>query len=159
MLGEGINQLLLAATPITAIIGTPATRKDGRSGIWPVQMPESSTMPAIVFSQISGEGNPSYDGANALHQCRMSFGCYGSCYGDSKRLQVAVRQLLEGLHMVLPDGTPVDNAVLVLELDAFEDAPFSYNSPIDFLFVYTDTGAGDFTPTPGPDNVIDGGTF
>jgi hypothetical protein len=159
MLGEGINQLLLAATPITALIGTPATRDDGKSGVWPVQAPESATYPMIVYSQISGEGNPSYDGANALHQCRISFGCYGENYGDSKRLQVAIRQLIEGFHGVLPDGTPVDNAVLVLELDAFEDAPFSYNSPIDFLFVYTDTGAGEFEPTPGPCNVIDGGSF
>lgn len=159
MLGEGINQTLLAASPITAIIGTPATRKDGRSGIWPVQMPEAATYPAIVFSQISGDGNPSYDGANSLHQCRISFGCYGKNYADSKRLQVAVRQLFEGFHGVLPDGTPVDNVILELELDAFEDAPFSYNAPIDFLFVYVDTGAGGFTPTPGPDNVIDGGTF
>jgi hypothetical protein len=141
MLGEGINQFLLAASTITAIIGTPATRKDGRSGIWPVQMPEASTMPAIVLSQISGEGNPSHDGANALHQCRISFGCYGSNYGDSKRLQRAIRQLFEAYHGTLPDGTPVDNAILVLELDAFEDAPFSYNAPIDFQFVYADTAA------------------
>jgi hypothetical protein len=144
MLEEGLNALLAGASTITAIVGTPATRTDKpkpTTGIFPVQMPEGTPLPALVYSQISGEGNPSYDGANSLHQCRISFGCYGSSYGDSKRLQRAVRQLLEGFHATLSDGTPVDNAVLVLELDAFEDAPFSFNAPIDFLLVYADIGS------------------
>jgi hypothetical protein len=141
MLEEGLNQLLVTSTAIQAIVGTVATRKDTpkpTTGIFPVQMPESTPLPALVYAQISGEGNPSLDGANALHQCRISFSCYGSVYGDAKRLQRAVRQLLEGFHGVLSDGTPIDNAVLELELDAFEDAPFSFNAPIDFLIVYAD---------------------
>jgi hypothetical protein len=144
MLEEGLNQLLVNASSIQAIVGTPATRKDKpkpTTGIFPVQMPESTPLPALIYSQISGEGNPSLDGANSLHQCRISFGCYGDSYGDAKRLQRAVRQLLEGLHTTLAEGTPVDNVILLLELDSFEDGPFSYNAPIDFLFVYADIGS------------------
>ncbi len=102
-------------------------------------MPEQTPLPAVVYSQISGEGNPSLDGANALHQCRMEFACHATKYFQAKKLQQAVRQLFEGYNGELPDGTQVDNMVLVLESDAYEYAPNDYNAPIDFTVVYVDT--------------------
>lgn len=138
MLVEGISKMLKAAATITALVGTPATRKDNSPGIFPVQSPEQTPTPFVVYSQISGDGNPSLDGANALHQCRLSFSCYGSTYLDAKKLQRAIRQLFEGYSGELPDGTPAENFVLVLETDAFEDGPFLFNAPIDFQVVYVD---------------------
>lgn len=161
MLVEGIYQYLIASSSITAIVGTPATRKDLKTGVWPIQLPEASPLPALVYSQISGDGNPSLDGGNQLHQCRVEFACYADNYLDAKKLQRAIRQLLEGLHGTFPDGTPIDNVILVLETDAFEEAPFIFNAPIDFTMVYADVPAG----TPGPAPVIpdpidlDGGDF
>lgn len=143
MLGEGLSALL-ASTPAIADLlgaGSPPVRPDNTTGIFPAQMPEASPLPVIVYSQIAGENAAnSLDGANALHSARYQFSCYGKNYADSKRLAKALRDTLEGLHATLLEGTEVDNILLNMESDTFEEAPFIYHTPVDFEILFREAG-------------------
>jgi hypothetical protein len=138
MLQEGISQALAAAAPITALIGTPGSRADQTTGIFPIQMPESATLPAIVYFDVHGDGLMTMDGPDPMQFARVQFSCYGKSYGDSKRLARAVRQFLENFAGILPDGTPIGSMRRVSEVDTFEDAPFIYHTPVDIEIVYQD---------------------
>lgn len=140
MLQDGLATLIAGAAEITEIVGTPSTRQDQTNGIFSGKANEAANTPFIVYSQISGGGNPSMDGASSLHDARMQFACYGKSYSDAKYLQRAVKRLLEGLHTTLAEGTEVDNAILVLELDAWEQSALLHTAPIDFQFVFADVG-------------------
>lgn len=138
MLSDGLRSLLMQATAVTTIIGTPATRTDRRSGVSWVQMVEGADLPALVLSTISGEGTPSLDGADPLHTARIQISCYAGTYAGAKALARAVRNLLEGFAGSLPEGTNVGNVILNAEMDAFEDGPFSFHCPLDFEFWYSE---------------------
>jgi hypothetical protein len=140
MLADGIYQLLANSGAITAIVGTPATRQETAktTGIFKVQMPEAAAMPAVVFSQISGETVFSMDGPDALRSVRYQFSCYGKYSQDAASLQRAVRRLLESFTVALADGSVVNHMECVLEMEIFEDAPFSFNAPVDMKIVFQD---------------------
>jgi len=138
MLYDGLRALLMQTPAVTAIIGTLASRTDKKSGIFWVQIPEEAILPAIALSQIAGAGIPTMDGPDPLHSARIQVSCYGMTYGDAKQLARAVRDTLEGFAGTLTGGTMVGQTILASEMDAFEDAPFSFHCPIDFEFWYSD---------------------
>src|SRR5712692_477017 len=134
MLGEGLYSLLAASASLQAQLGTPGSRPDRTTGIFPVQMPEKADMPAIVLSQIAGAAPAAnLDGAEALHTARVQVSCYGRSYTAAKRLATTLRRILEGYKSglngqpaTLADGTAIGPVLLLMELDAFEEAPFTY---------------------------------
>jgi hypothetical protein len=141
MLEEGLHGFLAAAPSITAIIGTSDTRSDKASGIFPSQMPEDTPLPAIVYVETgTGEDIMTMDGPSSLHNCRKQFTCYAKNYFDAKRLAREVRIVLENFVGLLPDGTEVQNMWRVGEQDAFSEAPFIYQAPVEFEIWYVDTG-------------------
>ncbi len=134
----GLRAAMLQTSAVTAIIGTPQSRPDGKAGVWCVQMPEEADLPGIVLSTISGEGNPSLDGADPLHYARVQISCFAMTFAQAKALARAVRNALEGWAGTLPDGTQVGDAILVSEPDGFEEGPFSFHCPVDFEFQYSE---------------------
>jgi Protein of unknown function (DUF3168) len=141
MLQEGLYSLLAESDAVTAIVGAPADRKDHTSGIFPVQMPEATPLPALVISQIAGTGIVTMEGPSALRNSRLQFSCYGRSYGESKRLAEAVWSVLEGVEVTLPDGTEVDVATVLLESEGFEEAAFVYHTPLDIEFWFREPAA------------------
>jgi hypothetical protein len=142
MLSDGIASLLAGQGAITALVGTEQSRSDETTGIFFVQMPESSPVPAIVFSEI--DGSPvadSHDGADPLHEARVGFTCHAKTGRQAKLLQVTLRRFLEGYQGLLADGTQVASVTLASESDAFSYAPFLFQAPIDFRILYRDTGS------------------
>ena len=136
MLCEGLWALLTETSAVVAIIGTPETRADGTSGVFPVTMPERTPMPALVITQIAGGGDNPFDGASGLRTARIQFTAYGANYLQTKRLAKAVRDRLDGIKITLADEdtTEVDLGEVVVEADAWQLAPFEYQTPIDIQF-------------------------
>jgi hypothetical protein len=141
MLLEGVYSLLTGSALVTSLVGTPNSRPDGTTGIFPVQLPEATPLPSIAIVQIAGLGDVTMDGPSGLRSARVQFSCYGHSYCASKRLAVAVRAVLEGMHQTLPEGTQVDVALPLLESDTFEEAPFVYHTPLDFQFWFREPAA------------------
>jgi hypothetical protein len=146
MLAEGLVALLLADTPTVAILGTPAARgaeePDGvdTSGIFSGQMPEGAALPAIVYFDVHQDSTMTMDGPDTFTIGRMQFSCFGENYADAKHLARAVRRALEAFQGTLADGTEVDSIRRVSELDAFEEGPAAYMTPVDFEIAYRDVG-------------------
>lgn len=134
MLEDGLYSLLIATSSITDLIGTPQTRADQRTGVFHVQAPKGSSMPAIIISQVAGAGLVSMDGPSALHTARLDFRCYSKKNGDVLALSLAVWKLLDGIHTVLPDGTQVDVAKVLNRFTLFEYPPFEYGIAVDTEF-------------------------
>jgi hypothetical protein len=141
MLLEGLYSLLTRSAGVTALVGTPGTRPDVTTGIFSGQLPEATPLPALCMTQIAGVGDVTLDGPSRLRNARVQFSCYGHSFGDAKRLAVAVRSVLEGMHATLPEGTQVDVALPLLESDTFEEAPFVYHTPLDFQFWFREPAA------------------
>lgn len=137
MITSGLFDLMKSDAGVLAILATIS----GKPCIWPVKLPEASPVPAIAYTQISGDGVYSLDGANVLKTGRFQISCYAQGFTDAKKLARAAQKALVGYHGTLDDGTEVDSIRLLLELDGWEEAPQSYHCPFDVEVWYRDTGA------------------
>jgi hypothetical protein len=136
MLQEGLNALLLNAPTLQAILGTPATRADGSTGIFPVTLPQGAPLPAVTYEKVSGHEIDSMDGRGELRVSRIGISCYGESYADAATTVEAAKDVLIGFRGLLEDGTQVDRVSLVLEHDAFEPVPKIFQSPFDVEIWY-----------------------
>lgn len=138
MIADGLFSLLSGAGTVQSILGLPADRKDKTTGVFKVQMPESASMPALVFFQVAGESLFSMDGPDALRFVRYQFSCFGKAPADAAGLQRAVRKILEGFTGTLSDGSVIQSAECVLEMESFEDGPFLFHAPMDMRITFQD---------------------
>jgi hypothetical protein len=123
MLEVGVYTLLANATVLQDQLGTPQTRVDQTTGIFPGLIQEGSDLPALVYLQIHGDEMQTFDGRGELRSARVQLSSYGSMYGDAKLTAKAVKDTLIGFQGTLDDGTQVDSISLVSEMDSFVKAP------------------------------------
>jgi hypothetical protein len=80
-------------------LGTPQTRTDSTTGIFPTQAPDQTTMPYLVISQVSGAPlQESMQGTGVLTGERWRFDCCGTTYKGAKKFGKYVRQFMLGLN-------------------------------------------------------------
>lgn len=149
MLVEGLQTLLSADATMQTLLGTPATRSDETTGLFPsIAMASSDlTMPYIVYQQISGEGDVvSMQGTNALQVARWRFSCYGNTYKQAKVLAKTLKLLLISVNGALPGAatkTQLQGSWFRLEADDIEPIPhgtiFATHLDFEFRFVDYDT--------------------
>jgi len=134
MFEQGLFAFLSGAPAIAAQLGgSPYARADGTVGVFPQQLPEGSTMPALVYAIVGRQSVNSTEGTNRTAMKRVQIDCYGRSYGDAKQLQLPVRKELEPLKgYTLSEGTRVAGVFVNSELDAFEYGPFLYCAVLDF---------------------------
>jgi hypothetical protein len=139
MLQEGLYARLTADTGVKAVLGTATTRSDNTTGVFRVQMPERTPLPAIVTTQIAGADVNSLDGRGTLRTQRIEVACYGKSYANSRDAAHAAQVCLLGFVGTLPDGTEVQDVLFVMEAEAFEEVPFIYRATFDVEVWYRDT--------------------
>lgn len=142
MLVEGINAYIAADSGVRALLGTPSTRSDKGTGIFPVQAPDEVPVPWIVYQQVSG--NPlqeSFQGTGRLTTGRLRFTCYGSTYKQAKTLANALKLAMLACDGTMPAGqVEVHGSWLSLELDEAEPLPRGtiFATHLDFQLIYVD---------------------
>lgn len=139
MLQSDLYTLITDDVGVSALIGTTSSRSDKTSGLFLSQAKQNSPQPLIVYTQISGNTVPMMEGASALQPARLQFACYGDTPEDAKTLARSMKKLLVGLNTTFASGVRVDYCSLALELDAYEEAPGSYVTQLDFEFLFADT--------------------
>lgn len=130
MLEQGINALLQSATSITSIVGT--------GGIYPVLVPEGSSYPCLSYQVVTGASDFSLDGTFETEKT-IQFDAWGKAYADTKSIQNALHQLLDGFSGALADGTLVNGAFRGLELDDFESDARVYRALTEYTFHYQES--------------------
>jgi hypothetical protein len=124
MLVEGLQNYLAANAALQTLLGTPATRSDHGTGIFPTQAPEEVPQPWIVLSQVSGQPlQESYAGTGRLATSRWRFSCYGSSYKQAKSLAQALREAMIALAGTTAGNCFVEGSWIRLELDSAEPMP------------------------------------
>jgi|SRR5579872_4966229 len=142
MLSEGLQSYLAANTPLQGLLGTPSTRADKSTGIWPIQAPDEVPDPWIVFQQVSGQPlQESFQGTGRLRTSRWRFTCYGSTYKRATKLAEALVDAMISLDGTLAGASAeVHGSWLRLELDEKEALPKGtvFASHRDFEINYYD---------------------
>jgi len=152
MLVEGIQAVMAADTGLQSILGTPTTRSDKSTGLFPTQAPDEVPEPWIVYSQVSGSPlQEAYAGTGRLFTSRWRLSCYGSSYKQAKQLARALKACLVGIQgpiSILVSNVPtvaaqVEGSWLRLELDEAEPMLKGtvFVTHIDVMINYIDTDA------------------
>ena len=111
--------------------------------VYPGIVPPGADMPAVTYSQISGDREHVGDGPVGLVDSKFQFNCWAKNYGESRTLADAVRQALDGF-------TGVQNTVLIqtvmleLEVDIDGDRPqinelHRFGKALDFRIWFNET--------------------
>lgn len=142
MLVEALQTYLAADAGMQTQLGTPTTRTDKTTGIFPTLAPDQVPMPYVVLQQISGSPlQESTQGTGRLQTSRWRFSCYGTTYKNSKLLAQALRlAMISMLGAFSTAAIQVSGAWLKLEADDTEPIPHGtiYSTHLDFEIVFMD---------------------
>lgn len=86
MIEQALYSVLSASSAITTLIG---------SRIYPVIIPEDTTLPALSYWFVSGTASPTMDTRGTIRS-RVQLDCWGQTYSDAVTLRAAVIQAIAG---------------------------------------------------------------
>ena len=100
----GIVAHLQADGTVSGLVGTR---------IYPLQIPQEASLPAIAYQRISGRATYTQGGDSGPEWARIQLTCHGATYSAVKALAAAVRAALSGATGAMDDvtvqGTFVEN--------------------------------------------------
>lgn len=111
MIDETVIQILLTDPPVAAIVG---------ARVYPNELPDASTFPALVVTKVSGGGSYTLQGDAGLEDARVQVDCYED--GGKEKLNIlrrAVRRCLSGYRGGPLSGSPcaIDSVFVLNEID------------------------------------------
>lgn len=112
MIEEGLYAHLSTNNDISAVVG---------DRIYLSRLPQEPTLPAVVYSNISGIPYMTMNAKGSLDRSRFQVDCWGSNALEAKSLAQKVRSALEGFRGQM--GNEVVHAVIPIEvgMDDFDD--------------------------------------
>jgi len=127
MMVEDFTAYLIANAGIAAIV-------QGR--VYAVNLPQQragafNPLPAVVYSQISGNRPSTMEGATGLNNGSYQFSCMASDYKTAKQLSQAVRQALNRISGLI-GGTTVLDSGLLSERDLYNPVSLEFRTDLDF---------------------------
>jgi hypothetical protein len=102
------------------VVGVVGTR------IYPLNLPQPPTYPAITYSRISNSGQ---DGTSTIKQSRWQVDCWANTYVGSQTLAAAVKAFAEEWH----DSPGIEWARVVNEIDDYDDDAKAYRIIVDLI--------------------------
>ena len=128
MIEATFRTYVLAGTTLKAI----TTR------MYPLKLPQSPTLPAIVYTKVSGFREHDMDGSS-IATPRIQFDCYAATYAAAKALADALRERADSYTGVV--GSPADTvhyAYLLNEQDFYEDDTKYFRVSMDFEIAHNE---------------------
>jgi hypothetical protein len=111
--------LLSSTTSITAITGPR---------IYPLQLPQDPTLPAIEYSFIGGSSSPTFT-TRGNKRYRVQIDCWGNTYAEAVTLRSAVKDALDGYS----DGQM--SILLISPRDFFDHELLQYRAMAEFYIL------------------------
>lgn len=127
---EAIYAHLIADTDITDLVSTR---------IYPYQLPQNPTYPAITYHRASTRLDHLQGSATNLPFPRFQFNCYGQNYGDTKTVANALKGVIDGFSGTFGGSIAVGAILSLNELDGFDNIAEVPVSTVDFLIIYQET--------------------
>lgn len=125
-LEEALYTKLTGTTAITDLVSTR---------VYPIQLPQDPTIPAIVYQRVDTPRTHAYTGPTGLARPRFQFDCIGTSYSQAKTLGNTLRQTLDGLRDTI-SGVWIQGVMSLNEVDFFDPAVDMYRISIDFMILY-----------------------
>lgn len=126
MLAAGLHALLAEEPTIAALVS---------DRIDPVRLPINQAMPAITFRIVGGSSEPTLE-TSGLQRVRLEIDCFGKSYLAAAKVRQAVRKFLNGYQGLLGDGTYLQNADLIQELDFDEEYAREFRCMAEFYLYF-----------------------
>lgn len=104
--------------------------------VYPKQLPQGPTYPAIVYHRISGPRVHSHDGASGLAYPRFQFDCFAKTHVQAKALCDAVRLAIDGFKGLMGGAGGVDVQAVFCEddTDDYDDELKVHVQQLDAVF-------------------------
>ena len=142
MLVEQLQTFLAASPALIALLGTPSSRSDSTSGIFPVEALDGPAlqMPYIAYSQSDGEPlAETTTGTPPLRQAHFMLSCYGATYKQAKKLAQTVKDTMLA---VPPNAVPTTQGTW-LRREADESISIGkgtmFGTHLSFLVIFNET--------------------
>lgn len=122
--GKAIYNILANASAVTAIVSTK---------IYPVQAPQGTVAPFLVYGVISSIPTNTKDRISEIDTMRVQVDCYQKTYQDCETLASAVRLALDNATGT-KNGVLIDGLAYEMEEDMGEDIETDYfRKSMDFF--------------------------
>lgn len=130
-----LDRLLSTTATVTALAGTR---------IYPNVLPQGSTLPALVYSKVSGARIQHLQGPAGRARSRVTIVCWGTTYAAAKGLADVVRRALDGYQGIISSGgSPVETMqttiLIANEIDDFDDSTKFFRDILDFIVNHAET--------------------
>ncbi len=122
MIQAGIYSLLSADPGLSAIVADRIT---------PVLLPEGSPLPAMTYMVVGSSSEPTFE-TSGMQKVRMQFDFHAEGYTAAIGARDALRVLLDGYQGLLSDGTYLQNAQRIQDIDYFDDGPRQFRCSSEY---------------------------
>jgi len=99
--------------------------------VYPQNLPQNATLPAVVYRQFSGKRPSTMDNARQLTDDAFHLTCSALDYKGSKQLSEKVRQALEGFSGAM-GGTAILGVFLTHEGDTYAAESLIFDTDLEF---------------------------
>lgn len=120
--GSTLHAFLTSNPAIAAVVG---------SRVYPVQLPQKPTLPAVRYNTISGLRTQSQPGVQGLRRPRVQIDCYAETYAAAVNLRELVAARLNSYRGPAGVGT-MQGAFLVNEYERFDDQSKAFIVSADY---------------------------
>lgn len=103
--------------------------------IYPVVMPQGTTLPAVTFSKVSGPRVHAMNRDAGLAHPRFQVSCWGATYKQAKDVAAQVRAALQDFKGTMggAGGVVVSGVFIQDENDLYEPGTHVYHIALDFI--------------------------
>ena len=127
---SALRTFVIAGSDVTALIG---------SRMYPLKMPQSPTMPLLVYQRISGPREHDADGAAGIANPRIQIDAWAATYTGAKDLATKVRKRIDGYSGDV--GSPAVDVVfshLLSDRDFYDSETEYYRVSMDFEIMHVE---------------------
>lgn len=123
MIEPGLVSYLSAHPLVTTLVGTR---------VYPLELPQGVTLPAITYQRISGPRVRSQSGPSGLAHPRIQLNCWARDYAGAVQLADVVRRALDGYRGAM-GSTIVQASFLDNDLDGHEPDTGLWRRTLDVI--------------------------
>lgn len=129
--GEWVYSKLTNHAGTSAIV---ATR------VYPVRLPQSATFPAATYQQVSGYAEHAMGADSGVFRATFQVTSWAESFSAARALALQVKSCLRrATGTTTPSTVTVQNTLMEMEIDAYEDGTQRYRVDQDYLISYEES--------------------
>jgi len=116
----------------TFVLADPGILEAVEDRMYPVNLPQNPTLPALTYERISTERGATHDGPDGIQQPTICISCHATTSIEARDLANKVRLRLNGFVGTMGVETVVQAVFMENDGDNYQSDPGIYVSDLDF---------------------------